>query len=246
LPPIYNRLCEQPNILPTWFRRGPTGDVIAELLPLIVGATAVPFYPIVVLLMLQGQGGLVKAVAFVAGNIAVRLAQGVLFGLLFGVEMAASSEDAQRLGVSTLLLIVGILLLITAVKKWQKEEDPDAPPQWMSAIGGLSAVKALGAGALLVTAGVKQWVFTLSAIGVIGEAELGEVASTGLYLIYVLATQTLVVLPIVGYAVVPHQAARPLKAAESWLEQHNRVIVITVSLIFGVWFLYKGVTGLIG
>jgi hypothetical protein len=50
-----------------------------------VGATAVPFYPIVVLVLLQGQGGLVKALAFVAGNIAVRLAQGVFFGLIFGV-----------------------------------------------------------------------------------------------------------------------------------------------------------------
>jgi hypothetical protein len=205
----------------------------------------VPFYPIVVLLMLQGQDGLVKAIAFVAGNIALRLAQGVLFGLVLGVAMAASPEDGQRLGVSTLLLIVGILLLITAVKKWQ-EEGPDAPPQWMTTIGGLSAVKAVGAGALLVTVAVKQWVFTLSAIGVIGEAELGEAASTGLYLFYVLTTQTLVVLPIVGYAVAPHQTAGPLKAAETWLEQHNRVIVITVSLIFGVWFLYKGVTGLIG
>jgi Sap, sulfolipid-1-addressing protein len=234
LPPIYNRLCEQPNILPTWFRSAPTDHVIAELLPLIVGATAVPFYPIVVLLMLQGQGGLLKAIAFGAGNIAVRLAQGVLFGLVFDVAMAASSEDAQRLGVSTLLLIIGILLLITAVKKWQKEEDPDAPPpQWMSAIGGLSAVKALGAGALLVTVAAKQWVFTLSAIGVISEAELGEAASTGLYLIYVLATQTLVVLPIVGYAVASHQAAGLLKAAETWLERHNRVIVITVALILG-------------
>jgi hypothetical protein len=57
------------------------GDVIADLLPLIVGATVVPFYPIVVLVLLQGEGGLVKALAFVAGNIAVRLAQGVLFAL---------------------------------------------------------------------------------------------------------------------------------------------------------------------
>jgi hypothetical protein len=86
---------------------------------LIVSATAVPFYPIVVLVLLQGQGGLVKALAFVAGNIAVRLAQGVLFGIIFGVALAANSEYGQRLGVSTLLLIVGILLLITAVKKWQ-------------------------------------------------------------------------------------------------------------------------------
>jgi hypothetical protein len=103
------------------------GDVITDLLPLIVGATAVPFYPIVVLVLLQGQGGLIKALAFVACNIAVRLAQGVLFGIILGVALAASSEDGQRLGVSTLLLIVGILLLITAVKKWQKAEDPAAP-----------------------------------------------------------------------------------------------------------------------
>jgi hypothetical protein len=206
---------------------------MADLLLLIVGATAVPFYPIAVLLMLQGQGGPLKAMAFVGGNVAVRLAQGVFFGLIFGTAMAASSEDAQRLGVSTLLLIVGILLLITAVKKWQKEEDPDAPPKWMSAIGGLSAAKAVGAGALLAMVAVKQWVFTLSAIGLIGEAEPGEAAGTGLYLIYVLATQTLVVLPIVAYAVTPHRAAGPLKAAETWLERHNRVIVITVSVIFG-------------
>jgi Sap, sulfolipid-1-addressing protein len=157
---LYNSLREQPE---------PTGDLIAELLPLIVGAIAVPFYPIAVLLMLQGRGGLAKAIAFVAANIAVRLAQDVIFGLVLGVAVAASSEDAQRLGVSTLLLIVGVLLSITAVKKWRKEEYPDAPPpQWMSAIGGLSALKAAGAGALLVTGAVKQWVFTLSAIGVIG------------------------------------------------------------------------------
>ena len=221
-------------------------DVIADLLLLIVGAVAVPFYPIAVLLMLQGRGGTAKAAAFVGGNVAVRLAQGAVFGLVLGVAVAGGSEDGQRLGVSALLLVVGILLLITAVKKWRKEEDPDAPPRWMAAVGGLSTVGALGAGALLVTVAVKQWVFTLSAIAVIGEAELGKAASAGLYLFYVSATQALVLLPILGYAVAPQQAARPLKAAETWLERHNRVIVMTVSLTFGVWFSYKGVTGLIG
>ena len=31
---------------------------------------------------------------------------------------------------------------------------------------------------------------------------------------------------------------------QGWLERNDRVIVITVSLIFGVWFLWKGFTGL--
>jgi hypothetical protein len=223
------------------------GEVVVDLLPLIVGATAVPFYPIVVLLLLQGTGGLDKALGFVAGGVAMRLAQGLLFGLVLGAAMEASSEAGQRLGVSILLLIAGILLLITAVKKWQKGEDPDAPPpQWTTAIGDLSAVKAVGAGMLFVGIAVKQWVFTLSTISVISEAGMGEVAGAGMYLFYVLATQTLVLPPILAYAAAPQRAARPLKAAQAWLERHNRAIVITVSLIFGVWFLLKGVTGLMG
>ena len=223
------------------------GDVIVELLPLIVGATVVPLYLIVVLFLLQGKGGLIITLGFVAGGIAMRLAQGLLFGLVFGAAMGASSEDGQRLIVSTLLLIVGILLLVTAVKKWQKEEDPDAPsPRWMTAISNLSTVKAVGAGMFFVMIAVKQWVFTLSAIGVIGEAGLGGAANAGLYLFYLLATQTLVLPPILAYAVAPQQAARLLQAAQIWLERHNRVIAITVSLVFGVWFSYKGVTGLIG
>ena len=124
------------------------GDVIADLLPLIVGATAAPFYPVAVLLMLRGRGGTAKALAFVGGNVAARLAQGAVFGLVLGAAVAAGSEDGQRLVVSALLLVVGILLLITAAKKWRKEEDPDAPPpRWLAAIGGLSAVGAVGAGA---------------------------------------------------------------------------------------------------
>ncbi len=120
-----------------------------------------------------------------------------------------------------------------------------AAPQWITAISDLSAVKAVGAGTFFVMIAVKQWVFTLSAIGVISEAGLGEAANAGLYLFYVLATQTLVLPPILVYAVAPQQAARSLQAAQTWLERHNRTIVITVSLIFGAWFLYKSVTELI-
>ncbi|WP_168207112.1 GAP family protein [Lacipirellula limnantheis] len=101
-------------------------------------------------------------------------------------------------------------------------------------------------GALFVTIAVKQWVFTLSAISVIGEAGSGGKANVGVYLFYVLATQTLAMTPILVYAAAPHQSAKPLKAAQAWLERHNRRIVIVTSLIFGAWFLFKGITGLIG
>ena len=221
-------------------------DVFLELLPVILGAAVVPLYPIIVLLLLQNERGLSKAVAFVVGGVAMRLAQGVLFGLVLGAAMTANGEDGQQLIASTLLLVIGLLLLVAAFKKWRKEEDPyDPPPKWMTGISSLSGLRAIGAGALFVSIAVKQWVFTLSAISIISEAGMERPSGIGLYLFYTLLTQTLVLPPILFYAVAPQRAAKPLKAAQSWLERNNRVIVMTVSFIFGLWFSYKGITGLI-
>jgi hypothetical protein len=222
------------------------GDLIVDLLPIMVGAAVVPLYPILILLLLQSPSGLGKAVAFVSGSLLVRLAQGVVFGLILGSAMDASSEEGQNRIAATLLLVVGVLLLVTAVRKWRKQEDPDdPPPQWMTSISQLSALRAIGMGALFVTIAVKQWVFTLSAISVIGEADLSRSASVGLYLFYTFITQILVLPPILAFAIAPQQAAKPVQTAQNWLERNNRVIMIVVSLVFGLWFTYKGITGLI-
>ena len=109
----------------------------------------------------------------------------------------ANPDSGQAIIVSTLLLIVGILMLITAFRTWRKEDDPDAPPpKWMAAISGLSALKAFGMGALLVAIAAKQWVFTLSAIGTIGDAGLGQATNVILFLFYAIAAQSLVLAPV--------------------------------------------------
>lgn len=223
------------------------GNVLFELLPIIIGAAVVPLYPIIVLLLLQSAGGLGKAVAFFSGGLVVRLAQGVLFGLVLDTASTAYGEEGQRLVASTLLLIVGLLLLITGFKKWRKEEDSDdPPPKWMATISNLTGLRAFGAGALYVTIAVKQWVFTLSAISVISAAGVEQPMSVGLYLLYVLLTQILVIPPILFFALAPQKAAEPLQAAQGWLDRHNRAIVLSVSFVFGLWFSYQGITGLTG
>ena len=116
----------------------------------------------------------------------------------------------------------------------------------MASISGLSAVKAFGMGALLVAIAAKQWVFTLSAIGMIGDAQMSRTENVLAFLFYVLAAQVLVLAPIVVSVLAPTRSAKTLDAARSWLERHNRTIVIMVSLVFGALFLYKGISGLIG
>lgn len=95
-------------------------DILLELLPVMVGAAVVPLYPIIVLL--QSEGGLGTAVAFVSGGVTMRLAQGALFGLFLGAAMSANSEDGQQLITATLLLVIGLLLLVAAFKSGAKKK----------------------------------------------------------------------------------------------------------------------------
>ena len=226
---------------------GSVGSVIVSLLPLIIGAAVVPLWIIMVLFLLRGEGGLGKAIGFAAGITAVRLVQGVLFGYIFNAAAESSGESGGNLIVSTLLLVIGILMLITAYKQWRKEDDPDAPPpKWMAMISGLSVAKAFGLGALLVAIAAKQWVFTLSAIGIIAEAPLSQAENVIAFLIYALAAASFVLAPTIVHAVAPKQSAKTLAAAQEWLAQHNRQIVIAVSLIFGMYFVFRSVAGLTG
>lgn len=221
--------------------------MIVDLLPLVLASMALPVWIIITLLLLRGQGGVAKAAGFAAGAILARSLVIFVFHFVFG--SAADQENAESSGLigSTLLTMVGILLLIAAYKKWRKEEDPDAPPpKWMATLGGLTPSKAFGMGALLMLVAVKQWVFTLSAIAIVEEAQQGTVETVLAFIFFVLGSMSLVLLPVILSAVVPKLAAGVLEKVMGVLERYNRPITIGVSLIFGAWFLFKGVTGLMG
>lgn len=218
------------------------GGVLLELLPLIVGAAVLPVWIVMTLFLLRSEGGLVNAAAFVAGATLVRLVQGVLFGFVF--DTAKENGDGSGMIVATLLLVAGIAMLITAVKKWRKEDDPDGPPpKWMELLQSLSALKAFGIGALLMALGLKQWVFTLSAIAIIEQAGAGLAFNVLAFLVYVVGAQLLVAGPIVLYAIAPAATGKVLDRAQAWLERHERVILVSVSFVFGLWFLGKGLAG---
>jgi hypothetical protein len=223
------------------------GSVLLDLLPLMIGAALVPIASFIVVLLLSNPGGLPKGVAFVSGAIVVRLAQGIVFGYIFTSDPVATSETGGNLIVSTLLLVMGILMLITAFRKWDKEEDPDAPPpKWMVALDTLTVPKAFGLGFAQVAISSKQWVFTLSAIGIISAAQLTPPIGDGLFLVYVLAAQVFGLIAVIGVAVAPRAAGVVITQAREWLMRNNRRILIAFSLIFGLFFLFKGIIGLLG
>jgi len=216
------------------------------LVPLIFGAAFVPMQIIVTILLLRRSRG--AALAWVAGMAFVRLAQGVVFGLILTSSDAASADasadDGAGLIASTLLLVVALLLLVTAVRQYLKEDDPDgSSPKWLTTIDQMSAVKCFGAGAAIIIIGAKFWVFTLGVVGAIGDASIGRGAGIATFVVYVVLAAS-IHLVLIGVAVtLPSRSDAVLESTSTWLTEHNRVILMVMSAIFGTWFLAKALDG---
>jgi threonine/homoserine/homoserine lactone efflux protein len=222
-------------------------SVLVQLLPEILGAMLSPIEIIVVLTLLVAPRGVAKAIAFVLGMTLVRLIQGVLFGYVFdhSPENVATDGGVSPI-VATLLLLVGVLLLITAYRTWRKVDDPDAPPpQWMQSLDQTTPVKAFLLGGSIIGVNVKQWVFTLTAIGIISEANLALRESTISYLLFVLLVQTFFILSLLICALAPKASAATFQRAIGWLTRNNRAITIIVCLVFGTYFTWSGISGLL-
>jgi threonine/homoserine/homoserine lactone efflux protein len=223
-------------------------SLLTSLLPLILGSAIVPIQVIITILLLKSpRKGLLKASAYLAGMTTLRLLQGLVFGMILaGDNSTAETESGKSLVVSTLLMVLGILMLITAYRQWRKEDDPDAPPpRWLTAIDSLTPRKAFGIGFGLLLIGPKFWVFTLAAVGVIGEAQLGQPASSIAFLLFVLLAESLLLLILLIHIILPKRSKSLLESLSAWLTKYNRQIVMIVSLIFGLLFFYQGVTGLL-
>ncbi len=223
-------------------------ELLLNLLPLVIGAAiGGPMWIIVTLLLLRSEHGVFKAAAFAAGAITVRLLQFALFNHVFRAVLDSGGDSEMGLMSAILLLLAGIALLITAVKTWCKETDPDAPPpKWMAALNRISAPLAFGMAVVMMFLGFKQWVFTLSAIAAIDEAKMGRISNILIYLLFIAAAQALMLAPIIASALAPAQSTKIVAATLGWLERNSRAITIIVSLLFAVWFLSKSGSELLG
>ncbi|GAB4325107.1 MAG: hypothetical protein OHK0047_09840 [Leptolyngbyaceae cyanobacterium] len=225
------------------------GNVLISLLPYIIGSAVVPLQIIIGLLLLKSpKRGLLKAIAYVTGMTITRLLQGAIFGFVFIGSAAVTQESNGKSPViATLLLVLGILLLITAYKKWRGEADSDdPPPRWLSRLDNVTPLKALSIGITLPLIAPKLWFFTLSALATIAAAELSQPDSTIAYLLFILLAESLLLLPILMRILVPKRSKSTLNQLSEWLNRNSRPITILVSFVFGLWFLYSGISGLRG
>lgn len=220
-------------------------SVLINLLPLILASAIYPVGLILNTVLLMGENGIAKSAAFIGGVTTARLIQGILFGLIFAAATAEGDSSTPSLIGSTLMLVIGLVLITTAIKTYRNEPDPDAPPKGLT----LDSVKPakiflLGAGWVMVA--VTLWLFTLEALAIIYEAYLTPTENVIIYLVYAIGCVSLMLIPLMMCIVAPEPSKAVLGKVRTWMDKNNRIITIVVSFVFGALFLYKGITGLLG
>ncbi len=219
------------------------GSVLVQLIPLVIGSVMMPTWVLLVVVLLRTGRGPIEAIAFVSGIVVVKLLQGLIFGAIFGAyDVNHHRSEIEAIIVSTLLIVVGLLMWVAALKLFIQGDDPDGPPPaWTRMVNSITPLRAFGLGTVLVTTSSRSWLFTLAAIGIITRADLGPALSILTFLIYILGTVSLVMTPII---LSIHSPGR-FDAAAYWLEKHERVVMIVASLAVGAFFIWNGVSSLL-
>jgi threonine/homoserine/homoserine lactone efflux protein len=174
----------------------------------------------------------------------VRLLQGLVFGAILHWGRRDDTPGGHGWLVSSVILVVAVVLLVTAIRELLGGGDPDdPPPKWMAALSSMKPGKAFLLGGATVLISVKLWVFTLAAMSAIGDAGMSRSANFATYIAFVLLGVSTHLAIIAAAAFFPDRSRAFLDRSLLWLQDHNRVIMIGLGLVFGGWFLYKGLHG---
>ncbi len=221
------------------------GALWATLAPFVIAAALMPIELVITLALLGTPGRVRTATAAVAGTVTVRLLQGLIFGAILHWGRRDNTPGGHGWLVSSVILVVAVVLLVTAVRELLGGGDPDdPPPKWMAALSTMKPGKAFLLGGATVLISVKMWVFTFAAISAIGDADMARSTNFATYTAFVVLGVSTHLAIIAAAAFFPKQSAAFLDGSLRWLQDHNRVIMITLGLVFGSWFLYKGLHGL--
>ncbi len=219
------------------------GGVIGDILPLALGVAISPMPVIAAILMLLSPKARTTGVGFMVGWIAGIVIAVTAFTLLSSL-LPAEDSDASKPIQGTIKLVLGVLLLLLAVKQWRGRPSGDVAPQlpkWMSAIDTLTPVKGLGLGVLLSALNPKNLILAAGAGVVIGSGGLSTGQTVVVIVIFTAIASCTVAVPVIAYLVAADRMAQPLESLRTWLVRENATVMAVLLLVIGVVMIGKGI-----
>ncbi|MEU5323671.1 GAP family protein [Streptomyces sp. NPDC021056] len=202
------------------------------VLDLVVIGTAITLGPLhnsAFILLLSSRRGVRQGLAFLLSWLANLIAVIAVVVLLTGGQPPAR-HSVPSTGAIAAKLAIGLALVLYGEHRRRRPPRPHGPPRWATRIDNASWVTAAGLAWLL-----QPWGLVGAGAATALQANLSTdgdwVALTGYCL---LATLSLIVMEM--YAVwAPAAAEARLNALRNWLGQHQEQLIVTLSLLAGLW-----------
>ena len=158
----------------------------------------------------------------------------------------ASSHGKPATWVSVLKLVLGLLLLLLAVRQWHGRPRPGhevEAPKWMGSVECFSPGKAVGAGAVLSGANPKNLLLAVGAAAAIAQTGIGSGDQAIAYVVFALIATVGVATPVVMFFALGDRSQRILAGLRDWMGQHNAVIMTVICLIIGAKLIGDAIGG---
>jgi Sap, sulfolipid-1-addressing protein len=223
------------------------GQAIGQSLPLAVGVALSPVPIIAVVLMLTTPKARANGPAFVLGWL---LGLGVVGAIVLALAGpgGASEEGQPAAWVSWLKLLLGLLLLLVAVRQFRGRPrgDEEAPlPKWMGAIDRFGPGQALGGGAALAGANPKNLLLAVAAAAAIAQTGIAGGQQAVAYAVFAVVGTLGVGAPVVVYFSMGKRSEKLLGRLKDWMAHNNAVIMAVLCLVIGVKLIGDALGGLV-
>jgi hypothetical protein len=222
------------------------GEAIGQTLPLAVAVALSPIPIIAIVLMLVTRRARSNGLAFLLGwTLGLALVGAVVLVVVGGA--GASDDGEPTTWVSLLKLLLGILILLVAVRSWlgRPRQGDDAPlASWLGALDAFTAPKALGAGAALAGPNPLNLLLTIAAATAIAEAGLPAGDEALAYTVFTLIATVGVATPVVIHFSLGAGARPVLDRVKGWMAAHNAAIMSVLCLLIGAKLVGDAITAL--
>lgn len=218
---------------------------IAQILPYAVTVALSPMPVAAVILLLFSAKAKINSIVFLIGWLISTFLIVILTAIAFHTAVDAVPHNKSEL-TTILQLILGVVLLVFAVKEWKGRPKPGVMPpmpKWMSTISDFTPMHALGLSILLGVINFKNLPMNIIAGQSIGQLAVSFSSHFIMVFVYVLISCSSIYIPVFLFLIFGSKLNAQFTAMKEWLIYHNNAIMFSLLLIFGVILLSKAFGG---
>ncbi|MEU9661738.1 GAP family protein [Streptomyces chartreusis] len=213
--------------------------MVVDLVVIGTAITLGPLHNSAFILLLSSRRGVRLGLAFLLSWLANLVAVIAVVVLLTGGQPPAR-HSVPSTAATDAKLAIGLALVLYSGYRHRRPPRPHSPPRWTARIDDISSVTAAGLAWVF-----QPWALVGAGAATAVDANLSTVAAwlalTGYCL---LATLSLIAMEL--YVVwAPEVANARLNALRTWLEQHQEQLVVSLSLLLGLWLTARSIAELV-